>query len=236
MYYDGANLNAILGVARPGDMGFDVTHFNLHKTFSTPHGGGGPGSGPVGVKAQLIPYLPTVASQGQQGKLQMKAFHGNFSVLVRALCYLKTLGCDSLRDVAEHAVLNANYLMKRLKDVGYTPAKDVPCMHEFVLTLEHIKETYGVSALDVAKALIDHGMHPPTMYFPMIVHEALMFEPTETETRETLDHAAAAMADILSELAQNPEAMHSAPHNAVIGRPDDVKAARNPILHWPMNP
>ena len=232
MYYDGANLNAILGVARPGDMGFDVVHLNLHKTFSTPHGGGGPGSGPVGVKALLAPFLPTVASLGETGKLQMKAFHGNFSVMVKALAYLKALGCDNLRSVAEHAVLNANYLMRHMKAAGYTPAKDVPCMHEFVLTLEGIKETYGVSALDVAKSLIDHGIHPPTMYFPMIVHEALMFEPTETETRETLDHAAEIMAQILAELRDDPEAMHSAPHHAVIGRPDEVKAARTPVLRW----
>jgi glycine dehydrogenase subunit 2 len=236
MYYDGANLNAILGLARPGDMGFDVTHLNLHKTFSTPHGGGGPGSGPVGVKALLAPFLPGVASAGGQKPLQMKAFHGNFAVMVRALAYIKALGRDDLRAVAEHAVLNANYLLKRLKDAGYTPAKDVLCMHEFVITLEGIKETYGVSALDVAKALIDKGMHPPTMYFPMIVHEALMFEPTETETRETLDHAADAMIAIFAELKHNPEAVHSTPHNAVIGRPDEVRAARSPILRWKPEP
>ena len=232
MYYDGANLNAILGVARPGDMGFDVTHLNLHKTFSTPHGGGGPGSGPVGVKKLLAAYLPSVQSLKPHEGLQLKAFHGNFSVMVRALTYLKALGSESLRGVAEHAVLNANYLMRRLKAAGYTPAKDTPCMHEFVLTLEQIKETYGVSALDVAKALIDHGMHPPTMYFPMIVHEALMFEPTETETRETLDQAAEAMGQILAELRADPEAMHTAPHRAVIGRPDEVRAARTPVLRW----
>ena len=235
MYYDGANLNAILGVARPGDMGFDVTHFNLHKTFSTPHGGGGPGSGPVGVKAALIPYLPTVASAGQPEGLQVKAFHGNFAILVRALTYLKTLGGEGLRDVAEHAVLNANYLMKRLTEAGYATAKDATCMHEFVLTLETLKETYGVSALDVAKTLIDYGIHPPTMYFPLIVHEALMFEPTETETRETLDHVADVMAAILARVQRDPEALHTAPHTAVIGRPDDVKAARTPVLRWQPN-
>lgn len=232
MYYDGANLNAVLGVARPGDMGFDVTHLNLHKTFSTPHGGGGPGSGPVGVKAHLAPYLPGVACLGHADCLQVKAFHGNFGVYVKALSYLRALGADRLRSVAEHAVLNANYLMKRLREAGYSPAHDVPCMHEFVLTLEGIKEEYGVSALDVAKAMIDHGIHPPTMYFPMIVHEALMFEPTETESRETLDHAADIMIAILDELKTNPEAMHTAPHHAVIGRPDEVRAARNPILRW----
>jgi glycine dehydrogenase subunit 2 len=232
MYYDGANLNAVLGVARPGDMGFDVTHLNLHKTFSTPHGGGGPGSGPVGVKTPLIPFLPVTASRGQRGKLQMKAFYGNFGVMVRALAYLKTLGGEGLSGVAEHAVLNANYLMKRLKDAGYVPAVDAPCMHEFVLTLETLKETCGVSALDVAKALIDLGIHPPTMYFPLIAHEALMFEPTETEARETLDHAADAMAAILAQAATNPEPLRSAPHGAVIGRPDEVKAARSPVLRW----
>ncbi len=232
LYYDGANLNAILGVARPGDMGFDVTHLNLHKTFSTPHGGGGPGSGPVGVKKALIPYLPGVASAGTPGKLQMKAFYGNFSVMVRALCYLKALGADNLRSVGEHAVLNANYLMRRLVDIGYTPAKDALCMHEFVLSLEDIKEKFDVSALDVAKALIDHGIHPPTMYFPLIVHEALMFEPTETESRETIDQAAEVMKTILEELQQDPQSMHHTPHHAVIGRPDEVAAARNPVLRF----
>jgi glycine dehydrogenase subunit 2 len=232
MYYDGANLNAVLGMARPGDMGFDVTHFNLHKTFSTPHGGGGPGSGPVGVKAALIPYLPTVASLGTQGGLQMKAFHGNFTILVRALCYIKALGREGLKDVSLHAVLNANYLMKRLIDAGFTPAIAAPCMHEFVLTLEALKQETGVSALDASKTLIDYGIHPPTMYFPLIVHEALMFEPTETETRETLDRVAGIMAEILARAKTEPEALHTAPHGAVIGRPDDVKAARTPVLRW----
>lgn len=231
LYYDGANLNAILGAARPGDMGFDVTHLNLHKTFSTPHGGGGPGSGPVGVKAALTAFLPGVASAGRSAKLQMKAFYGNFSVLVKALCYIKTLGRENLRGVSEHAALNANYLLNRLKE-GYTPAKDVPCMHEFVLCLEELKETYGVSALDVAKSLIDHGIHPPTMYFPMIVHEALMFEPTETESLETLDHAADVMLAILAEAKHDPQSMHFTPHCAVIGRPDEVAAARTPILRY----
>ncbi len=229
LYYDGANLNAILGVARPGDMGFDVTHLNLHKTFSTPHGGGGPGSGPVGVKGFLAPFLPKAASSGAEDGIQVKQFHGNFSVMVKALCYLKTLGHEHVADVSRYAVLNANYLMARLKQ-GYTPAKDVPCMHEFVLCLEDIKERLGVSALDVAKALIDRGIHPPTMYFPLIVHEALMFEPTETESKRTLDEAADAMLGILREAESEPEAMHHTPRNAVIGRPDEVKAARSPIL------
>ncbi|MEG0741381.1 MAG: aminomethyl-transferring glycine dehydrogenase subunit GcvPB [Clostridia bacterium] len=231
LYYDGANLNAILGLARPGDMGFDVTHLNLHKTFSTPHGGGGPGSGPVGVKAALKPFLPTTASAGQHGKLQMKGFYGNFSVMVKALCYLKVLGREDLRGVCEHAVLNANYLLHRLKE-GYTPAKDLPCMHEFVLCLQDLKERLNVSALDVAKALIDHGIHPPTMYFPLIVHEALMFEPTETESMAQLDRAADVMLTILREAQADPQSMHHTPHNAVIGRPDEVTAARNPILRY----
>lgn len=232
LYYDGANLNAILGVARPGDMGFDVTHLNLHKTFSTPHGGGGPGSGPVGVKAALAPYLPGVASAGKPGKLQMKSFYGNFAIMVRALCYLKTLGCDNLRCVGEFAVLNANYLLRLLADIGYTPAMKGRCMHEFVLSLQDIKDQYGVSALDVAKALIDHGIHPPTMYFPLIVHEALMFEPTETESKDTLDCAAQVMRTILEELKKDPESMRHTPHHAVIGRPDEVAAARNPVLRY----
>ncbi|MCL1854119.1 MAG: aminomethyl-transferring glycine dehydrogenase subunit GcvPB [Clostridia bacterium] len=232
LYYDGANLNAILGVARPGDMGFDVTHLNLHKTFSTPHGGGGPGSGPVGVKKALIPFLPGASSAGRPARIQMKAFHGNFTVMVRALCYLKTLGGDNLRAVGEHAVLNANYLLHRLKEIGYRPDKDAPCMHEFVLTLQDIRDQYGVTALDVAKALIDHGIHPPTMYFPLIVHEALMFEPTETESLLTLERAVEALNTILKQLREDPESMHGTPRRADIGRPDDVAAARTPILRY----
>jgi len=232
MYYDGANLNAILGVARPGDMGFDVVHLNLHKTFSTPHGGGGPGSGPVGVKECLAPFLPGTRSAGDETRLQLKAFHGNFAVMVRALSYIKFLGDAGLRDVAEHAVLNANYLKQRLTDAGYALAVDRLCMHEFVLTLEPLKRETGVRALDAAKRLIDYGIHPPTMYFPLIVEEALMFEPTETESRETLDRAADAMTAILAEARQTPELLHAAPQTAVIGRPDEVTAARNPILRW----
>ncbi len=232
MYYDGANLNAVLGVARPGDMGFDVVHLNLHKTFSTPHGGGGPGSGPVGVKQCLVPFLPGVRSLGGEPGLQLKAFHGNFLVMVRALAYIKFLGDDGLRGVAEHAVLNANYLKKLLTDAGYSAAVDRLCMHEFVLTLEAVREETGVRALDAAKRMIDYGIHPPTMYFPLIVPEALMFEPTETESRETLDRAANTMIDILQEIRHNSDMLHSAPHTAAIGRPDEVKAARNPVLRW----
>ena len=232
MYYDGANLNAILGVARPGDMGFDVVHLNLHKTFSTPHGGGGPGAGPVGVKECLIPFLPETHTEDGNANLKLKAFHGNFLVMVRALSYIKFLGDEGLRGVAEHAVLNANYLKKRLTDAGYALAVDRPCMHEFVLTLATLRDETGVRALDAAKRLIDYGVHPPTMYFPLIVEEALMLEPTETESRETLDSAADALIDILQEIRHNPDMLKSAPHTAVIGRPDEVKAARNPVLRW----
>ena len=228
LYYDGANLNAILGAAKPGDMGFDVVHLNLHKTFSTPHGGGGPGAGPVGVKACLQPFLPEMP----ESTLRLKAFHGNVGVMVRALAYIKFLGGAGLKSVSEHAVLNANYLKKRLTDAGYTAAVDRQCMHEFVLTLEDIKKECGVRALDVAKRMIDYGIHPPTMYFPLNVPEALMFEPTETESRETLDRAADVMAKILSEIKADPQALHAAPTDAVIGRPDEVQAARNPILRW----
>ena len=232
LYYDGANLNAILGLARPGDMGFDVTHLNLHKTFATPHGGGGPGSGPVGVKAALKPFLPVTASAGAADGLQVKAFYGNFSVMLKALCYLKVLGGDGLAQAGRHAVLNANYLLHRLRQAGYAPAYDQPCMHEFVLCLEAIKHETGVSALDVAKAMIDHGIHPPTMYFPLIVHEALMFEPTETEDQATLERVADIMKEILSQARSDPQSLHEAPHNAPIGRPDEVKAAREPVLKY----
>ncbi len=231
MYYDGANLNAVLGIARPGDMGFDVTHLNLHKTFGAPHGGGGPGSGPVGVKSALAPFLPGCASAGDDSPLQMKRFYGNFSVLVKALAYCCTLGGDSMRDVARNAVLNANYLMSRLRPACPT-AVDAPCMHEFVLSLAGLKDETGVSALDVAKRMIDHGMHPPTMYFPLIVHEALMFEPTDTEGKEALDAAAEQVLAILAEAKADPDTLHTAPHTAPIGRPDEVTAARSPILRY----
>ena len=242
-YYDGANLNAIMGVARPGDMGFDVIHLNLHKTFSTPHGGGGPGSGPTGCKAFLAPYLPTpTVAEDAQGALclcqdapqsvgRVKMFYGNFLVVVRALAYLYTLGARGLREAAQHAVLHANYLMERLRDV-LPPAHDARCMHEFVCSLSALKQACGVSAMDIAKAMIDAGMHPPTMYFPLIVPEALMFEPTETETRETLDAVAEAIRGILRSAQANPEAVHGAPHTTPIGRPDEVAAARTPRIRY----
>ena len=230
-YYDGANLNAIMGVVRPGDMGFDCVHLNLHKTFATPHGGGGPGAGAVGCKAFLADFLPQSALMEGEGKLQVRSFAGNFLVVVKALTYLLSLGAEGVREAAENAVLNANYLMQRIKD-SFTPAFDRICMHEFVLDLSEYKKETGVSALDVAKSLIDYGMHPPTMYFPLIVHEALMLEPTETESRETLDEAAEVFRTLYAKGFDDPESMHSAPHNTPIGRPDEVKASRKPVLRW----
>ncbi|MGI6690644.1 MAG: aminomethyl-transferring glycine dehydrogenase subunit GcvPB [Christensenellales bacterium] len=231
-YYDGANLNAIMGLVRPGDMGFDVIHLNLHKTFSTPHGGGGPGSGPVGCKAFLsgcLPYSALGEEERPESIGQVRAFYGNFGVVVKALTYILTLGAEGIPEAAATAVLNANYLMHRIKP--YFPvAYDHVCMHEFVLTLESIKKQYGVTALDVAKCLIDHGIHPPTMYFPLIVQEALMLEPTETESRETLDRAAEAFRAIREQIERDPDTLHQCPVTAPIGRPDEVTAARKPVL------
>ena len=232
-YYDGANLNAVMGWARPGDMGFDVVHLNLHKTFATPHGGGGPGSGPVGCKKFLAGFLPGSAlATGGEAPCQVRAFHGNFLVVVKALAYLDTLGGEGIREAAAQAVLNANYLMCLLRDGGYPMAYDHPCMHEFVITLEKLKHEKDVSALDVAKALLDHGMHPPTMYFPLIVHEALMVEPTETESKESLEAAAESYLAVLAEANENPADMHSRPLHTYVRRLDEVTAARNPIVKY----
>ena len=239
-YYDGANMNAVMGAARPGDMGFDVVHLNLHKTFATPHGGGGPGAGAVGCKEFLAPHLPNRLpvrlpdgtfgfADPEQSVGRMKAFYGNFLVVVRALCYIAILGGDGLKQASETAVLNANYLKALLSPYAPVAAEGI-CMHEFVLSLEQLKKETGVSAMDVAKTMIDYGMHPPTMYFPLIVHEALMFEPTETEGKETLDEAARAVVEILALAKTDPERLHGAPHTAPIGRPDEVGAARNPLL------
>ena len=230
-YYDGANTNAIMGVVRPGDMGFDCIHLNLHKTFATPHGGGGPGAGAVGCKEFLKPFLPHSALMEQPGSLQVRGFMGNFLVCVRALAYVMTLGREGIPEAATNAVLNANYLMQKIKGT-FTPAFDRICMHEFVLDLSHYEKETGVSALDVAKSLIDYGMHPPTMYFPLIVHEALMLEPTETESIETLDWAADVFRKLYELGKTDPEFMHNAPHHTPIGRPDEVKAARNPIVRY----
>ncbi len=233
-YYDGANLNAIMGWVRPGDMGFDVIHLNLHKTFSTPHGGGGPGAGPVGCKNLLKDFLPHshMGDERLEHSVgQVRAFYGNFLVVARALTYILTLGKEGLPQASGMAVLNANYLMHQIKD-DYPLAYDRICMHEFVLTLEKIKKETGVSALDVAKCLLDYGMHPPTMYFPLIVHEALMVEPTETENRETLDDAAKAFKAIKKQIQDDPESLHLCPITTPISRPDEVTAARNPIVRY----
>lgn len=240
-YYDGANLNAIMGHVRPGDMGFDCVHLNLHKTFSTPHGGGGPGSGPVGCKAMLAQFLPSPHVEEKDGKFvfatpehtmgQVRSFYGNFLVVVKALAYLITLGKEGIPEASAGAVLNANYLMKQLAG-AYDMSYDTQCMHEFVMTLQGLAHDTGVTAMDVAKRLLDFGMHPPTMYFPLIVHEALMVEPTETESMETLDEAARVFLDILAEAKTDVESLHHAPHDCPIGRPDEVTAARSPILRY----
>ncbi len=241
VYYDGANLNAIMGIVRPGDMGFDVIHLNLHKTFSTPHGGGGPGSGPVGCKKILAPFLPTPYVSGEDDfKLdydlpmsigRMRSFYGNFLVVVRALTYLMTNGCDGLRHASENAVLNANYLMSKISDV-YDVGFKGTCMHEFVVTLEKLKNEKNVSALDIAKGLIDKGVHPPTMYFPLIVSEALMFEPTETETLQTLDEVAEILKELYTTALEQPDVLRNAPVTTPVKRLDEVKAARYPKLKF----
>lgn len=239
-YYDGANLNAIMGQVRPGDMGFDVIHLNLHKTFSTPHGGGGPGSGPVGCKEFLAKFLPGPVVSGQE-KLcfqwapdsvgAVKGFYGNFLVVVKALAYLITLGQEGCKEASSTAVLNANYMKKKLEDL-YPMANRGLCMHEFVMDLSKMKAEMGVDAMDVAKALLDYGIHPPTMYFPLIVHEALMVEPTETEGKETLDQAVAAFREIYHRAKSGDLQPGQAPVRTVIGRPDEVSAARQPILRY----
>jgi glycine dehydrogenase subunit 2 len=241
LYYDGANMNAIMGKTRPGDMGFDVVHLNLHKTFSTPHGGGGPGSGPVGVKKALIPYLPVPVVEKQEDEFvlnydkpesigKIKAFYGNFGINVRAYTYILTMGKEGLKYASEMAVLNANYLKEKLKKHYYLPIDEV-CKHEFVLG-GLTNEISEVSTLDVAKRLLDYGYHPPTIYFPLIVDSAIMIEPTETESLETLDGFADVMIKISEEAKTNPELLKEAPHNTRVRRLDEVKAARTPVLKW----
>ena len=240
-YYDGANLNAVMGVSRPGDMGFDVVHLNLHKTFSTPHGGGGPGSGPVGCKSLLAPFLPGPVVKKQQNRYhfekpehsigQVKSFYGNFTVVVKSLSYILTLGAEVIREAAQNAVLNANYMMKKLDDL-YTIAYQERCMHEFVMSLEPLKKETGISAMDIAKGLLDNGIHPPTMYFPLIVHEALMVEPTETESKETLDEAIEVFRRLYETAKTDPQSLHEAPHHTAVRRLDEVGAARNPKLRY----
>jgi glycine dehydrogenase subunit 2 len=241
VYMDGANLNAILGITRPGDLGFDVCHFNLHKTFTTPHGGGGPGSGPVGIKAHLAPFLPTPVvvrhdeaftldwNRPQSiGKLQ--AFWGNFGMLVRAYAYIRTMGPDGLRSVSENAVLNANYILKRLEG-DYDRSAPGPCMHECVLSARRQKRL-GVTAIDIAKRLLDLGFYAPTTYFPLIVEEALMIEPTETESKETLDQFCDAMIQIAREAESSPDVIRQAPVTTPVRRLDQTLAARQPVLRW----
>ncbi len=241
LYYDGANANAIMGITRPGDMGFDVVHLNLHKTMSTPHGGGGPGAGPIGVAAHLVPFLPGPLPAkdesgyfwedvGPQSIGRVRANNGNFLVLVRAYTYIRSNGPTGLRHVSDSAVLNANYMMRALED-DYDLPFNRACMHEFVLSADRQKKL-GVSALDIAKRILDFDMHPPTVYFPLIVHEAMMIEPTETETRETLDSFIALMKQIAQEARENPAVILEAPHATVVGRLDQTLAARKPNLRW----
>ncbi|MCM3413155.1 aminomethyl-transferring glycine dehydrogenase subunit GcvPB [Metabacillus litoralis] len=241
LYYDGANANAILGKTTPGAMGFDIVHLNLHKTFTTPHGGGGPGAGPVGVKKKLIPYLPIPRIEEYEGKYvlnsnqplsigRVKGYYGNFGILVRAYTYIRTMGPEGLRQVSESAVLHANYLRKKLEPYFDSPYSQI-CKHEFVLSGARQKNL-GVRTLDMAKRLLDFGYHPPTIYFPLNVEECLMIEPTETESKETLDAFADKMIHISKEVEDNPSIVLDAPHSTVIGRLDEVKAARQPVLRY----
>ncbi|RAS87806.1 aminomethyl-transferring glycine dehydrogenase subunit GcvPB [Priestia endophytica] len=241
LYYDGANANAILGKTTPGQMGFDIVHLNLHKTFTTPHGGGGPGAGPVGVKSKLLPYLPVPRIEKQKDNYvidynrplsigRVKGYYGNFGILVRAYTYIRTMGPEGLRQVSESAVLHANYLRKKLEPYFDAPYSQI-CKHEFVLSGSRQKKQ-GVRTLDMAKRLLDFGYHPPTIYFPLNVEECLMIEPTETESKETLDAFADVMIQIAKEVEENPDVVLNAPHTTIIGRLDEVQAARQPILRY----
>ena len=230
LYYDGANLNAVMGVVRPGDMGFDVVHLNLHKTFSTPHGGGGPGAGPVGVKAFLKEFLP---SEPEQSIGKVNAFYGNFSVLVKAYAYILSLGKRGIPDSAKIAVLNANYL-KKLLEPEYVAEGDGYCMHEFVVSAEKLKKEHGVTASDLAKGMIDAGIHPPTVYFPLTVHEAMMFEPTETENKDSLERIAAVMKQLYKKAESDPTAFKDLPVTTPVSRPDELKAAKDLKLTFDM--
>jgi glycine dehydrogenase subunit 2 len=251
LYYDGANLNAVMGLSRPGDMGFDIVHFNLHKSFTQPHGGGGPGSGPIAVSERIAPFLPVPvlvkhgdgsfdlahdpgAGAGSKSIGRLRGFQGNYGCFVRSYAYICSLGGDGLKDASETAVLNANYLLARLKQHGvaeYLPlAYGDLCMHEFVLSGEPMKRELGLKTLDLAKRLLDFGFHPPTVYFPLLVDEALMVEPTETETKETLDAFADAVAAILKEAAQDPAIAQGAPYSTPVRRLDEVAAAKHPVI------
>jgi len=249
LYYDGANLNAVMGLSRPGDMGFDIVHFNLHKSFTQPHGGGGPGSGPIAVSERMAPYLPRpLVVRAENGAFdldlhapksigRLRGFHGNYGCLVRAYAYIRSLGADGLRDASETAVLNANYLLARLQKRSRPAiAELLPlaygglCMHEFVLSGGPMRATLQIRTADLAKRLLDFGFHPPTVYFPLLVEEALMVEPTETECRETLDAFAEAIATILEEAAEDPEIARNAPYTTPVRRLDEVAAAKRPVL------
>jgi len=244
VYCDGANLNALMGIVKLGDLGVDVVHINLHKTFSTPHGGGGPGAGPVAIKKELAPFLPipVIEKIGETYRLnderpqsvgKMRAFYGNFGVLLRAYAYILSMGAEGLRMASEMAVLNANYLMRRLKDYYYLPY-DRPCMHECVFT-DRFQEKHHVSTLDIAKRLIDHGFHPPTIYFPLVVKGALMMEPTETESKESLDRFIETLIKIAKEAEEKPDLLRQAPQKVKVRRLDEVLAARKPKLKWNAN-
>jgi glycine dehydrogenase subunit 2 len=251
LYYDGANLNAIMGVTRPGDMGFDIVHFNLHKSFTQPHGGGGPGAGPIAVSERIEPYLPrpqVVRREDNSFDLdhdrprsigRLRGFQGNYGVFVRAYAYIRSLGAEGLRDASETAVLNANYLLALLKHQGvdeYLPlAYDRLCMHEFVLSGAPMKRELGIRTLDLAKRLLDHGVHPPTIYFPLLVEEALLVEPTETETRETLEAFAGTIVEILREAAADPEIARHAPTSTPVRRLDEAGAAKHPVIRQPLD-
>ncbi|HWF26570.1 MAG TPA: aminomethyl-transferring glycine dehydrogenase subunit GcvPB, partial [Solirubrobacteraceae bacterium] len=251
LYYDGANLNAIMGICRPGDMGFDIVHFNLHKTFTQPHGGGGPGAGPIAVSDRIEPYLPrpqVVRRESGNGDGpsfdldydrpksigRLRGFQGNYGVFVRSYAYIRSLGAPGLREVSEIAVLNANYLLSKLKEAGvaeYLPAAyDRVCMHEFVLSGAPMKRELEIRTLDLAKRMLDFGVHPPTVYFPLVVEEALMVEPTETETKETLDNFAEIVAEILREAREDPEVARNAPYTTPVRRLDEAAAARKPVI------
>ena len=246
LYYDGANLNAILGKVKPGDMGFDVIHMNLHKTFATPHGGGGPGAGPVGVSRRLLPFLPIPVATREAAGLRwldeddlpqsigrLSAFNGNAGVLLRAYIYARMLGAEGMRRVAEFATLNANYLMAKLRATGFELAfPQRRASHEFIISLKELKDSTGITAMDVAKRLLDKGFHAPTTYFPLLVPECLLIEPTETESKQTLDAFVDAMSEILAEARNSPELVKSAPHSTPVRRLDDVRAAREPDLKW----
>jgi glycine dehydrogenase subunit 2 len=250
LYYDGANLNAVMGRTRPGDMGFDIVHFNLHKTFTQPHGGGGPGAGPIAVSDRIEPYIPAPqVVRRDDGAFdldydrpksigRLRGFQGNYGVFVRSYAYILSLGADGLQEASETAVLNANYLLARLKELGATrylaPAYDRLCMHEFVLSGAPMKRELGLRTLDLAKRLLDHSFHPPTVYFPLIVDEALLVEPTETETKETLDAFAEAVAEILREGAEDPEIARNAPYQTPVRRLDEAGAAKRPVIRQPL--